>query len=78
MGTAPNNAKNAIPASGWSISIESGSHAGVSSQSPLNSDFFKGFILTADEQKDLLAFLNSLTDESFVNDPKLGPPTDIE
>ncbi|MEL6138399.1 MAG: MbnH family di-heme enzyme [Cyanobacteria bacterium J06628_6] len=58
--------------------IESGPHAGVGSQNPLKSGFVKGFTLTDEEKQDLLSFLNSLTDESFVTNPKLGPPTDIE
>lgn len=34
----------------------------------------RGFRLSADEKLDLCAFLRSLTDESFVRDPRLGDP----
>ena len=54
--------------------IESGEHAGVGSQNPLKSSFIKGFTLTPDEKQDLIAFLNSLTDEYFTTKPSLGPP----
>ncbi|MEL6903308.1 MAG: MbnH family di-heme enzyme [Cyanobacteria bacterium J06606_4] len=55
--------------------IESGKYAGVGSQNPLKSSFIKGFTLTHSEREDLLAFLNSLTDESFITNPRLSPPT---
>ena len=54
--------------------IESGPNAGVGSQNRLKSSFVKGFELSEREKQDLLAFLNSLTDETFVTDPELGPP----
>jgi len=38
------------------------------------SPFVKGFELTDKEKSDLIAFLNALTDESFVSDPKLSNP----
>lgn len=48
--------------------------AGIGSQNPLKSSVVKGFTLTTDEKQDLLAFLNSLTDEHFIMNPKLSPP----
>ena len=56
--------------------ISSGPNAGVGSKNPNKSTFIQGFTLTAEERQDLLAFLRSLTDQTFVNDPKfsdLGP-----
>ncbi|MEM6590298.1 MAG: di-heme enzyme, partial [Cyanobacteria bacterium P01_C01_bin.73] len=55
--------------------VETGPHAGVGHQNPLKSSFIKGFTLTTDEKQDLLAFLNSLTDECFITNPNLAPPT---
>lgn len=43
---------------------------------PNKSTFIQGFTLMAEERQDLLAFLQSLTDQTFVNDPRfsdLGP-----
>jgi cytochrome c peroxidase len=54
--------------------IESGPHAGVGSESPLKNIFLHGFTLTAEQRADVLAFLESLTDETFLTDPALGPP----
>lgn len=54
--------------------IESGPHAGVGSESPLKDEFVAGFLLSAGERADLLAFLGSLTDETFLRDPRLADP----
>jgi cytochrome c peroxidase len=54
--------------------IETGSYAGVGRTSPLKSSFIQGFILTDEEKQDLLAFLNALTDETFVQNPNLSNP----
>lgn len=54
--------------------IESGPHAGDGSKSPLKSEFVIGFKMTPEEKTALLAFLHSLTDMNFVNDPKLANP----
>ncbi|NJN30019.1 MAG: di-heme enzyme [Synechococcales cyanobacterium RM1_1_8] len=54
--------------------IERGPNAGIGSQNPFKSSFVVGFALTEAEKQDLVAFLNSLTDERFVTNPKLGPP----
>lgn len=51
--------------------IKKGELAGVGSENPLKSNFVSGFKLTVQEQRDLLAFLRSLTDEEFINNPKL-------
>ena len=54
--------------------IAEGSYAGVGSQNPLKSSFIKGFEITAGERQDLIAFLESLTDEQFVTNPALSDP----
>lgn len=54
--------------------IDDGPHAGDGSKSPLKDQFVTGFIVTAQERSDLLAFLESLTDASFLTDPRFGDP----
>jgi cytochrome c peroxidase len=56
--------------------IETGPYAGVGSTNPLKSTFIQGFELTEQERQDLLAFLNALTDESFVQNPTFSDPHD--
>lgn len=46
--------------------ISEGTRAGDGAQSPLRSEFVRGFQMTEAEKQDLLAFLESLTDQSFV------------
>lgn len=41
---------------------------------PYQSLFVKGFVLSDDERRQLLAFLESLTDESLLTDPRWAPP----
>ena len=54
--------------------IKDGPHAGVGRDSPLKSSFVPGFEMTPDERADLIAFLKSLTDETFLTNPKLSDP----
>ena len=54
--------------------IHSGEYAGVGSTNPLKSQFVSGFEMTDSQQQDLIAFLKSLTDRSFIENPKLGDP----
>jgi cytochrome c peroxidase len=54
--------------------ITSGPHAGDGKLSPMKNGFVNGFSITADEKADLLAFLRSLTDSSFVTDPRFANP----
>lgn len=54
--------------------IEEGPSAGDGSMNPHKSEFVSGFIITEAERADLIAFLESLTDEAFLTDPALGPP----
>mgnify|MGYP001795844332 CR=1 FL=1 len=49
--------------------IEDEPYAGVGSQNPLKSSFIKGFSLTETEKQDLIAFLQSLTDSTFLTTP---------
>ncbi len=51
-------------------------HAAKSSKgaSPMRSSLIAGFEVSPQEVNDLVAFLNSLTDESFVNNPKHSDP----
>ena len=50
--------------------IESGPLKGDGRTNSMKSQFIKGFVLTAEEKKDLLAFLESLTDMNFLTSPK--------
>lgn len=54
--------------------IQAGKYAGVGSENPLKSNFITGFKLTAAERQDLLEFLKSLTDESFIKNPAFRDP----
>ena len=54
--------------------IDAGQSAGVGSKNPLKSNFISGFKLTQQEKQDLLEFLRSLTDESFINNPAQANP----
>jgi cytochrome c peroxidase len=47
---------------------------GVGSKNPFKSNFISGFKLTQQEKQDLLEFLRSLTDESFINNPAQANP----
>ena len=49
--------------------IEQGKYQGDGRANPLKSQFIKGFELTKEEKEDLLAFLDTLTDEEFLNTP---------
>jgi cytochrome c peroxidase len=42
--------------------------------SPFQSEFVRGFTLTAEEKQDLIAFLESLTDPEFLTDPRFSDP----
>lgn len=54
--------------------IASGANAGNGSASPRKSVLIAGFELSASERADVLAFLESLTDEQFVTDPRFSNP----
>ena len=48
--------------------------APVSSESPLRDPFVRPLNLTPSERAALIAFLNALTDETFVTDPRHANP----
>jgi cytochrome c peroxidase len=54
--------------------ITEGPHAGVGSKHRLKSPFIRGFALSESEKADLIAFLESLTDESFLTNPAFSDP----
>lgn len=54
--------------------IHTGEFAGDGSKNPYKDGEVSGFDLTEDEKSDLLAFLHSLTDETFINNPALSNP----
>ena len=53
-----------------------GPNAGDGALSPLRSPFVVGFIISDDEVADLIAFLEALTDESFLTREDLSSPFD--
>lgn len=54
--------------------IASGPNAGAGSENPHKSPLVAGFALSAEERTDLRAFLSSLTDTSFIRNPKFSNP----
>ena len=54
--------------------IEAGPYAGDGALSKLKSGFVAGFTLSDTERDDLIAFLHTLTDESFLTNPALSSP----
>lgn len=59
---------------GGGRTIESGPYAGVGRDNPLKSSFLPGFEMSAQEHADLIAFLQSLTDEQLLRDPRYSNP----
>ena len=54
--------------------IQDGPHAGDGRENPFKSGFVPGFEITAQEREDLLNFLKTLTDETFLEDPRFSDP----
>jgi cytochrome c peroxidase len=54
--------------------IAEGEYAGVGSESPLKSALVRGFVLSDSERTDLIAFLESLTDETLITNPRFSNP----
>lgn len=54
--------------------IESGPYAGDGSANPLKSGLVRGFDVSEEEMAAILAFLNALTDETFINNPAHSNP----
>ena len=57
--------------------ILEGPNAGMGSMNPNKSIFVPGFLISEEERGDLIAFLESLTDEEFLSNPAIGPPLDL-
>ena len=51
--------------------------AGVGSLNPNKDPLIKGFALGTQDRRDLIAFLESLTDKAFLTDPALSDPNPI-
>lgn len=54
--------------------IRSGLHSGDGRTSPFKDARISGFVLAPGERRDLLAFLDSLTDPGFVRNPRFSNP----
>jgi len=54
--------------------IVDGPHRGVGRDNPNKSLIVRGFQLTTDEKRDLIAFLRTLTDDELLRDPSLANP----
>ena len=54
--------------------IPSGKYQGDGRKNKHKSAFVKGFEMNEQDKKDLLAFLHTLTDKSFLTNPKYGQP----
>ncbi len=54
--------------------IESGPHAGDGRLNPFKDGFVTGFEITSQKKADLIAFLNSLTDETFLTNERFSNP----
>jgi cytochrome c peroxidase len=54
--------------------ISEGPDAGVGSDSPTKGQFLRGFTLNDKDRADLLAFLDSLTDQDFLTNPHFADP----
>lgn len=54
--------------------ITEGPHAGVGSQNPFKDPLVHGFTISAAERAELIAFLKSLTDREFLENPAFADP----
>jgi cytochrome c peroxidase len=54
--------------------IASGPHQGIGRDNPNKDATLRGFSLTADQKADLVAFLESLTDDELLRDSRFGNP----
>lgn len=52
----------------------SGTHAGDGRMNPYKDGFITSFSISAEETDDLVAFLESLTDHDFINNPRYADP----
>jgi cytochrome c peroxidase len=51
-----------------------GIYRGVGHDNPNKSETIRGFSLSAEQRADLIAFLQSLTDEELLHDPRFSNP----
>ncbi len=58
--------------------IENGPLAGDGARNPHKSGLIPGFKITDEQKRDLIAFLNSLTDQRFVTDPRFADPFEAQ
>jgi len=58
--------------------IDDGEFAGDGRKNPYKSGFVPGFEMTEQEREDMLNFLHSLTDETFITDERFSNPFDDE
>jgi cytochrome c peroxidase len=54
--------------------ITDGPHRGVGRDNPNKSPIVRGFALTAEQKRDVIAFLQTLTDDTLRDDPALANP----
>jgi cytochrome c peroxidase len=54
--------------------LESGPYAGDGRRNPYKSEFIRGFELSVGEREDLIAFLESLTDQTVLTDSRWSDP----
>jgi cytochrome c peroxidase len=54
--------------------IAAGPNKGVGSKNPLKDPLVQGFELSKQQRADVIAFLESLTDEAFLTDPAFADP----
>ena len=59
-----------IAGNGFDASMRHSNKTANGFENLLKSQFIKGFILTAEEKTDLINFLKTLTDQTFLSDPK--------
>jgi len=59
---------------GGGRTIAGGPFAGVGRDNPTKDKLIHGFYMTPQNRADLVAFLESLTDESLIHDPRFGDP----
>ena len=54
--------------------ISQGPYAGDGRQNPFKDSFVNGFVMSDQDKDDVLAFLQSLTDQSFISNPRFSNP----
>ena len=54
--------------------LEEGAYSGDGRRNPFKSEFVRSFELSDDERQALLAFLDALSDETVLSDPRFSNP----